>query len=545
MRRETTGGECGIAMALAFAAWGMLAATARGTAAEPGATPAPAAPAAVGEGPAGGVAAQPGRVRFLPARGASVRDAASASASDLTYNGGPVILSARVVFIFWGPSFANASSPDYLYAQQLQAFRNQFGTTPEYNVITQYYQDPGAQHIQLTNLGSGTPDWFDTSTPPGDVTDASTRGEVEAYLTGHAYDGSTIYEVVIPSSSYSSSNSDTSCGGPQLRYCAYHNLFVSGSNTVLYAMLPYASCGTCQVPGWTAAENTEHFVTHETREAVTDPQVDAWGNDTGEADDPCTWSPSPFLGTGGYGYQYEWSNLTSSCVQSIPITSHPAPSVTTSAASGVSATAATLDGTVDSNGSNTTAYFEWGTTVSYGNTTAVQNPGSGGTAVSFSQEISGLACATTYHFQAVAANSGGTSLGGDRSFTTGACGSARFFTVTPCRVYDNRTASPLLASDTYELGIAGLCGLDTGAKAVSANVTIVNATAGGSFSIWPAQTSYPGTSTVNFKAGQACANNTILLLAPGYYGSPGAVELRFNGTTGSVDLIVDVNGYFE
>src|SRR5262249_42991989 len=32
-------------------------------------------------------------------------------------------------------------------------------------------------------------------------------------------------------------------------------------------------------------------------------------------DSKCAWSPSPFL-LNGYGYQYEWSNLSGGCVQS-------------------------------------------------------------------------------------------------------------------------------------------------------------------------------------------------------------------------------------
>jgi hypothetical protein len=62
-------------------------------------------------------------------------------------------------------------------------------------------------------------------------------------------------------------------------------------------------------------QNQEHFVCHETREAVTDP-VNAWYDRRGqEADDKCAWSPTPFIGTGGYSYQYEWSNLVSGCVK--------------------------------------------------------------------------------------------------------------------------------------------------------------------------------------------------------------------------------------
>ena len=84
---------------------------------------------------------------------------------------------------------------------------------------------------------------------------------------------------------------------------------------VKYASMPYPSCGGCRMPGWTDAQNFHHFASHETREAVTDPDLNAWYDRQGlEADDKCAWSPSPFL-LNGYGYQYEWSNLNGGCVQ--------------------------------------------------------------------------------------------------------------------------------------------------------------------------------------------------------------------------------------
>ena len=57
--------------------------------------------------------------------------AAEAAASNLIYEGGPVIPVAKVVDIFWGPSFTNPASPDYQYAQGLIAYRNQLGTNRE------------------------------------------------------------------------------------------------------------------------------------------------------------------------------------------------------------------------------------------------------------------------------------------------------------------------------------------------------------------------------------------------------------------------------
>jgi len=228
------------------------------------------------------------------------------------HNGGTVIRNANVVLIFWG----NIPSA---YASELQNFRNQFGTTPEYNTITQYYgEDPvsGYGNIATGSLVNQA-DWFDTTTPPTNVTDAIVQQEVQRYVAGHGVDYNTIYEVFLPSGSYSSDGSSTSCGGPNLAYCAYHSHYVDGSGkNVKYSIEPWPGCSGCSVSGFTTAQNQEHFVCHETREAVTDALGNAWFDRRGyEADDKCAWSPTPFLGTGGFGYQYEWSNANSGCIK--------------------------------------------------------------------------------------------------------------------------------------------------------------------------------------------------------------------------------------
>jgi hypothetical protein len=243
---------------------------------------------------------------YMPIKGAPTADLNKAN---ITNHGGPVITSAKVVFLFWGPSFCTGGA-DHAYATTLQAYRNQFGTTPEYNTITQY------SGIALSNLGTGTADAFDCSTPPTNVTDSTVRSHVTSYLATHTFNNSTVYEVVTPSTSYSSSGGSTSCGGPSLAYCAYHSHYSTGGHDVKYSIQPWPGCSGCKVSGWSNVQNQEHFVCHETREAVTDPDLNAWYDSSGnEADDKCAWSPTPFLGTGGYGYQYEWSNATSSCVR--------------------------------------------------------------------------------------------------------------------------------------------------------------------------------------------------------------------------------------
>jgi hypothetical protein len=231
-------------------------------------------------------------------------------AQNLSYHGGPVIQTAKTVAIFWGPSWGSGNSLNAVASEMLN-FYAQFGTTPEYNVITQY---SGIKQTNLTNTF-----WWDTSPPPTNVSDSAIQAEVAKYFNqgGGAIDGSTIYEVFLPPTSYASFGTSDSCGGPNLVFCAYHSNFSYNGTDIKYASMPYPSCGGCQWTGFTTAQNFEHFACHETREAVTDPDGTAWYDRRGnEADDKCAWSPAPFLGTGGFGYQYEWSNAVSGCVKS-------------------------------------------------------------------------------------------------------------------------------------------------------------------------------------------------------------------------------------
>ena len=95
------------------------------------------------------------------------------------------------------------------------------------------------------------------------------------------------------------------------------------------------------------------------------------------------------------------------------------PTVTTGAVTGLSATSATLTGTINPNGDSTTVRFEWGPDTGYGNEViAVQSPLTGTTAQTVTAALTGLALGQTYHFRLSATNSVGTGDGADISFTT-------------------------------------------------------------------------------------------------------------------------------
>ena len=93
------------------------------------------------------------------------------------------------------------------------------------------------------------------------------------------------------------------------------------------------------------------------------------------------------------------------------------PIVITNLASNIASFSATLNGSVDPHGLTTTVYFQYGTTASYGLTSAIQSK-TGNAYQNVSAIIGGLSASTTYHFRIVATNSSGTRYGSDRMFTT-------------------------------------------------------------------------------------------------------------------------------
>ncbi len=140
---------------------------------------------------------------------------------------------------------------------------------------------------------------------------------------------------------------------------------------------------------------------------------------------------------------------------------------------------------------------------------------------------------------------------GTGSCGNGACqvdtGPREFFTVTPCRLVDTRNAAgayggPALAAGALrDFTLAGRCGIPAGATALSLNVTVVSPTGAGFVRFSP-DCQPPLTSTINFSAGQTRANNAILPLSDQGVLTANAV---LTGNSGTVHVLIDVNGYFR
>ncbi len=97
------------------------------------------------------------------------------------------------------------------------------------------------------------------------------------------------------------------------------------------------------------------------------------------------------------------------------------PSAISSAATSITQTGATLNGTVNDNGAATTVTFEYGLSTSYGSSASGGTVAAGAGSTAVSANISGLACGNSYHFRVNGANSGGTTNGADQTFSTAAC----------------------------------------------------------------------------------------------------------------------------
>ena len=119
-----------------------------------------------------------------------------------------------------------------------------------------------------------------------------------------------------------------------------------------------------------------------------------------------------------------------------------------------------------------------------------------------------------------------------------------FYTVVPCRLVDTRNPAgpaggPALAGHAERsFTLAGACGVPAAAQVLALNVTVVGPGSGGDLRIFPAGLAAPLASALNFRPGQTRANNAVVGL------SAGAVTVR-NDAPGPVDLILDVDGYFQ
>ncbi len=133
---------------------------------------------------------------------------------------------------------------------------------------------------------------------------------------------------------------------------------------------------------------------------------------------------------------------------------------------------------------------------------------------------------------------------------TGATGDF-YFPITPARIADSRTnstyqdqnkhlagGSPIGLGTPDQVNVVNINGdqIPTSATAVVGNLTVTNAPYPGFMTAWPANSSAPNTSDLNWSSNETVPNALVVPISPG-----GVINIAANS---SCDFIVDASGYY-
>ncbi|HKW00524.1 MAG TPA: hypothetical protein VJN96_11905 [Vicinamibacterales bacterium] len=241
---------------------------------------------------------------------------ASYGSSDLINHGGPQIPNAAFLAIYWNDKVAKSTATSTLNGfhyttiqQQIAAFAQSFATganwsnsaTDDYTVIQQY----GSSDAIANSLFNRS-DVVDTRATTGMIKDSGIRSYLKTLFDTHKVivDPDTVYGIYFPPG-MKVSLQGTSCS----QFCGYHSHFTYNGLQIRYAAFPYLDCSACKLSTLTVADMLTIVTSHEIREAVTDPQGNAWFDSSGyEADDKCAWHHLYQTTGGGFFVQPEYSN---------------------------------------------------------------------------------------------------------------------------------------------------------------------------------------------------------------------------------------------
>jgi hypothetical protein len=262
---------------------------------------------------------------------------ASYGSGNLSNHGGPQISSASFVAIYWNGQVANSRQTSLGYgtvAGQIAAFLTNFSGAnysdspyDDYTVIQQY----GIHDVISPSLPSGVT-LQDTQASKSVIKDR----DIQSYLSGLFTSGrlsanaSALYGVYFPPG-MNVSLQGMSCSS----FCGYHSYFNFRGMNIKYAVFPYLDCPACSLAGRSVADMLTIVTSHEIREAVTDPLLNAWYDRSGyEADDKCAWHNLYQMNGGGFWVQPEFSNGGGAfpgpgCVVPTPVAPAPAAHPTT------------------------------------------------------------------------------------------------------------------------------------------------------------------------------------------------------------------------
>ncbi len=244
----------------------------------------------------------------LAHRGVTVYPASYGS-GNLIDHGGHEIALVGYFPIYWNQTVAGSpGSQGYSSLRaQISAFVTSFSQSPDYSVITQY-----SSRDAISPVLAWAGDLVDVNATRSSISDSQIRSYI-AGLFGKGLvtaDSGTIFAVYFPSGMKITMQGGSSCSA----FCGYHGHFGYNGQDIKYAVYPYTNCRGCSLNGKAVADMLTIVSSHEIREAVTDPDLNAWYDAAGyEADDKCAWHNLYRL-SGTFWVQPEYSNTAGGCV---------------------------------------------------------------------------------------------------------------------------------------------------------------------------------------------------------------------------------------
>jgi sugar lactone lactonase YvrE len=366
-----------------------------------------------GAGPGGAAARR-------SSQGAETVQAACCGGGPLRYAEGEIAQHTPTVhLILWGKNFKSVSEGGTQTGEEVRTIlKEHFGALSKsgyQGILTQYFDSTSRVAPEIV---FPTP-YIDESEPaPTSVEGEKIVKEVAKAIEVNKANGWVIEPdaqfvvATAPGSTYASNFTGN--------FCAYHGVTSGGA---VYAFDPYA--GDPRFSGGCVGEDiqanpvhaTSKFASHEYSEAATDPNVGAgWRSRSGgEIGDLCNFNGDEKLpGTNAWA-QPEYDDHLGGCAYNDPNPPHVLG--LSEPPSAIGPTEATLNATVNAEGEpNTSYFFEYGPTTSYG--TRVPTEAEGNVALEanhknlvVSKKLANLHKETLYHYRVVAVNGKGSTNG--------------------------------------------------------------------------------------------------------------------------------------
>ncbi len=140
---------------------------------------------------------------------------------------------------------------------------------------------------------------------------------------------------------------------------------------------------------------------------------------------------------------------------------------------------------------------------------------------------------------------------GDFELVEAGWGSAKFYPVVPCRLLDTRNAAGPWGAPALGAGairtfvVSGRCGLPESVRGIAGNLTAATPSASGELKLVPGDRSAGSPTVLSYSSGRTRANSFLLRLSGASSATAwGSFGIRNEGAA-AVDVILDVNGYFE